>query len=229
MRQRRLSLYKRTAPPPVTEGWTTKRPGSSEEELWHWTQLRGGPVDTHQLMDYDWHRSKSEQMEAHRKNCEGLRATEYKLPRYVQRELNIEQADVDIANEFHEAFEIIAPRMGVHSRVEQARAWADTPLKNQRAMTAAIQHLLRHGLIVPGPAFGEDDAPEVPDEAFGAPRVIVHTISPPREIAPYGEVIHHGLDTYDIIVDYNSFDVVDRNSIKVFSNGEPVSKIRIVG
>jgi hypothetical protein len=239
MRQRRLNNYKRTAPPPVTDGWTTKHPGSSEEELWHWIQLRGGPVESHQLMDFDWHKSTSEQMEAHRKSCPELRSIEYKLPRYIQRMLDIEHADEDIANEFHEAYEILAPRMGVHSRVEQARAWNDLPLKNRNAMIAAFQHLLRHGLIVPGPAFGASDAPEVSD-VLGAPRVVRHSISPPRDISTYGEVVHHGLGTYNVYIEVlnqdheditlkASWNIIDKNSIKFFPMGHAISQIRIIG
>lgn len=52
-----------------------------------------------------------------------------------------------IAREFHEAYEALAPLVGYRTREESAVSWADVPSDNKRLMEATVTTLLNRGVI----------------------------------------------------------------------------------
>lgn len=53
----------------------------------------------------------------------------------------------EIAREFHETYERLAPRHSYETRPESAVAWDDVPENNRRLMVAVADELLERGVI----------------------------------------------------------------------------------
>jgi hypothetical protein len=52
-----------------------------------------------------------------------------------------------IAREFHEAYEDLAPAFGYRTRAESAVPWEDVPSGNRGLMVATVTRLLERGVI----------------------------------------------------------------------------------
>ena len=48
----------------------------------------------------------------------------------------------DLAKEFHETYEQLAPQYGYKTRAESAVPWEDVPENNRRLMAAVMQHVM---------------------------------------------------------------------------------------
>jgi hypothetical protein len=59
-------------------------------------------------------------------------------------------AEMRIAQAFHEAYEELAPAHGYKTREESAVPWAEVPFTNKHLMCATVHLLLSYGVIVPG-------------------------------------------------------------------------------
>lgn len=55
-----------------------------------------------------------------------------------------------IAEQFHEAYEMLAPRYGYKTREASAVPWAEVPEQNKILMIDVVQNLLDHGIIIEG-------------------------------------------------------------------------------
>jgi hypothetical protein len=52
-----------------------------------------------------------------------------------------------IAREFHETYEMLAPEFGYRTRTESAVPWADVPSGNKALMIATVTRLLERGVV----------------------------------------------------------------------------------
>lgn len=52
-----------------------------------------------------------------------------------------------VAREFHEAYERLAPDHGYRTREASAKPWSEVPEQNKRLMTAVVNDLLERGVI----------------------------------------------------------------------------------
>ncbi|AYF29324.1 hypothetical protein CSH63_18000 [Micromonospora tulbaghiae] len=52
-----------------------------------------------------------------------------------------------VAQQFHETYERLAPDHGYRTREASARPWADVPDTNKRLMVAVVEELLARGVI----------------------------------------------------------------------------------
>lgn len=68
---------------------------------------------------------------------------------------------VVIAEQFHAAYENLAPTYGYKTRDESAVPWQEVPAANRQLMEATVEALLDAGVILPGPK-----VKEVLDAAF---------------------------------------------------------------
>ena len=68
---------------------------------------------------------------------------------------------VAIAQEFHRAYEELAPGYGYKTRDESAVPWQEVPPANRQLMEATVEQLLELGVIQPGPR-----TKEILDAAF---------------------------------------------------------------
>lgn len=57
-----------------------------------------------------------------------------------------------IAQQFHEAYETLAPRHGYKTREASAKPWTKVPDQNKALMIDVVQNLLDCGIISPGEA-----------------------------------------------------------------------------
>lgn len=55
-----------------------------------------------------------------------------------------------IAQQFHEAYETLAPRYGYETREASAKPWVDVSEQNKLLMIDVVQNLLDHGIIIDG-------------------------------------------------------------------------------
>jgi hypothetical protein len=53
----------------------------------------------------------------------------------------------EIAKEFHETYERLAPEHGYETREESAKPWEEVPEQNKGLMTAVVLDLLERGVI----------------------------------------------------------------------------------
>lgn len=54
----------------------------------------------------------------------------------------------DVAAEFHETYEALAPKFGYATRPESAVTWERVPEANRRLMIAVVHDLIQRGIIV---------------------------------------------------------------------------------
>ncbi len=59
-----------------------------------------------------------------------------------------------IAAQFHELYELLAPRYHYRTRTDSAKPWAEVPMNNRNLMVAVIWELLDRGVI----ALGKENA-----------------------------------------------------------------------
>lgn len=52
-----------------------------------------------------------------------------------------------VAQQFHEAYERLAPEYGYQTREATAKPWAEVPEQNKNLMVAVVADLLDHGVI----------------------------------------------------------------------------------
>ena len=52
-----------------------------------------------------------------------------------------------VARQFHETYERLAPDHGYRTRETSAKPWADVPDTNKRLMVAVVEELLARGVI----------------------------------------------------------------------------------
>jgi hypothetical protein len=56
----------------------------------------------------------------------------------------------DIARQFHEVYESLAPHFAYETREESAKPWRDVPEPNKMLMVSVVAALLARGAIKPG-------------------------------------------------------------------------------
>lgn len=58
----------------------------------------------------------------------------------------------DIAQAFHERYELMAPEHSYETRKESAVSWESVPANNKSLMVAVVRRLIDDGIITPGSA-----------------------------------------------------------------------------
>lgn len=53
----------------------------------------------------------------------------------------------EVAQRFHELYEMLAPKFGYETRPESAVPWRDVPVANKRLMRAVVSRLIDEGLV----------------------------------------------------------------------------------
>lgn len=60
-----------------------------------------------------------------------------------------------IAEQFHDAYEAAAPKLGYETREDSRVPWAQVPAKNKAVMVETARDLLARGIIMAGPKLHE--------------------------------------------------------------------------